>query len=70
MSKFWDIFLIVVGIIIYVIGFVVYSKVSTLPMPFSEKMCAFWIFGFIGSICLAIGFADLTSNPNDSFGSH
>ena len=70
MSKFWDVFLIVVGIIIVAIGFIAYEKVSASPMPFIEKMSLFWIFGLIGSICVAIGFTDITSDPNDSFGSH
>lgn len=70
MSKFWDVLLVIIGIIIVAIGFIAYEKVSASPMPFVEKMSLFWIFGFIGSICVAIGFANITSGPNDSFGSH
>lgn len=70
MSKFWDLVLVVIGIIIVVIGFVAYEKVAASTMPFVEKMALFWIFGLIGCICVAFGFADITSGPNDSFGSH
>ena len=70
MSKFWDIVLVVIGIIFVVFGFIAYSKVANSPMPFIEKISLFGIFGFIGAVCAAIGLANYTENPNNSFGSH